>query len=47
VARDDGTLDFPAGSHTELAPMLGFGGTTVDGRSIPSWPALEASAARY
>jgi aryl-alcohol dehydrogenase-like predicted oxidoreductase len=40
-------LDFPAENHAELAPMLGFGGATVDGRSIPAWPALQASAARY
>jgi aryl-alcohol dehydrogenase-like predicted oxidoreductase len=41
------TLDFPAPYHAELAPMLGFGGATVDGRRIPVWPSLEASPTRY
>jgi aryl-alcohol dehydrogenase-like predicted oxidoreductase len=41
------TLDFPAPYHAELAPMLGFGGMTIDGQTTPAYPALEASAARY
>jgi aryl-alcohol dehydrogenase-like predicted oxidoreductase len=46
-AASEPTLDFPAPNHAELAPMLGFGGTTVDGHAIDAWPALQASAARY
>jgi len=40
-------LNFPAQVNRELAPMLGFGGATVDGQTIPAWPALQTSAARY
>jgi aryl-alcohol dehydrogenase-like predicted oxidoreductase len=41
------SLDFPAHLHTALGPMLGFGGTNVDGVEFPVWPALLASPARY
>jgi hypothetical protein len=41
------SLDFPAPYHVGLGPMLGFGGTTVDGVEIPAWPALLESPARY
>jgi aryl-alcohol dehydrogenase-like predicted oxidoreductase len=41
------SLDFPAPNNAYLGPMLGFGGTTVDGVELPVWPALLASSARY
>jgi aryl-alcohol dehydrogenase-like predicted oxidoreductase len=41
------SLDFPAPLHAGLGPMLGFGGTTVDGVELPVWPALLESSARY
>ena len=41
------SLDFPAPYHTGLGPMLGFGGTTVDGVELSVWPALLESSARY
>jgi aryl-alcohol dehydrogenase-like predicted oxidoreductase len=41
------SLDFPAANNAGLGPMLGFGGTTVDGVQFPAWPALLASSARY
>jgi aryl-alcohol dehydrogenase-like predicted oxidoreductase len=41
------SLDFPALNNARLGPMLGFGGTTVDGVELPVWPALLGSAARY
>jgi len=37
------SLDFPAGP----GPMLGFGGTTVDGVEHPVWPALLTNSTRY
>ena len=40
-------LDFPADNNRDLAPMLGFGGTTVDGRPAAPWPMLAASPTRY
>jgi aryl-alcohol dehydrogenase-like predicted oxidoreductase len=40
-------LDFPAPYHAGLGPMLGFGGTIVDGVQLPTWPALLQSSARY
>ncbi|HEY4279282.1 MAG TPA: aldo/keto reductase [Conexibacter sp.] len=40
-------LNFPADNNRLLAPMLGFGGATVDGQSSPAYPALEASTTRY
>jgi aryl-alcohol dehydrogenase-like predicted oxidoreductase len=40
-------LDFPASNNARLGPMLGFGGTTVDGVMLPVWPALLESSARY
>jgi aryl-alcohol dehydrogenase-like predicted oxidoreductase len=41
------SLDFPAPNNARLGPMLGFGGTTVDGVQHPAWPALLESSARY
>ena len=41
------SLDFPAPNNALLGPMLGFGGTSVDGVELPAWPALLASSARY
>jgi aryl-alcohol dehydrogenase-like predicted oxidoreductase len=41
------SLDFPAPYHAGLGPILGFGGTTVDGVELPTWPALLESSARY
>ncbi|MDX6598138.1 MAG: hypothetical protein QOE87_2025, partial [Gaiellales bacterium] len=41
------SLDFPAFNNAQLGPMLGFGGTTVDGVELPVWPALLESSARY
>jgi aryl-alcohol dehydrogenase-like predicted oxidoreductase len=41
------SLDFPAANNARLGPMLGFGGTTVDGLQFPVWPALLESPARY
>jgi aryl-alcohol dehydrogenase-like predicted oxidoreductase len=41
------SLDFPAPYHAGLGPVLGFGGTTVDGVELPTWPALLESSARY
>jgi aryl-alcohol dehydrogenase-like predicted oxidoreductase len=41
------SLDFPAANNAGLGPMLGFGGTTVDGVEFPVWPALLESSARY
>jgi aryl-alcohol dehydrogenase-like predicted oxidoreductase len=41
------SLDFPAPNNALLGPMLGFGGTIVDGVDLPVWPALLESSARY
>jgi aryl-alcohol dehydrogenase-like predicted oxidoreductase len=41
------SLDFPAPNNAYLGPMLGFGGTTVDGVELPVWPMLQASPTRY
>jgi aryl-alcohol dehydrogenase-like predicted oxidoreductase len=41
------SLDFPAPNNALLGPMLGFGGTTVDGIELPVWPALLESPGRY
>jgi aryl-alcohol dehydrogenase-like predicted oxidoreductase len=41
------TLNFPAANNHLFAPMLGFGGMTVDGETPPAYPALAASSARY
>jgi aryl-alcohol dehydrogenase-like predicted oxidoreductase len=41
------SLDFPAPNNAFLGPMLGFGGTTVDGVELPVWPALLESSIRY
>jgi aryl-alcohol dehydrogenase-like predicted oxidoreductase len=41
------SLNFPAAVITEMSPMFGFGGATVDGIELPVWPQLLTSAARY
>jgi aryl-alcohol dehydrogenase-like predicted oxidoreductase len=41
------SLDFPAAINSGPGPMLGFGGTTVDGVDIPVWPMLLNSPTRY
>jgi aryl-alcohol dehydrogenase-like predicted oxidoreductase len=41
------SLGFPAANNARLGPMLGFGGTTVDGVELPVWPALLESSTRY
>jgi aryl-alcohol dehydrogenase-like predicted oxidoreductase len=41
------TLDFPAAITTEITPIFGFGGATVDGVELPVWPQLLTSSARY
>ncbi|MCU1430735.1 MAG: aryl-alcohol dehydrogenase [Actinomycetia bacterium] len=41
------SLDFPAAITAGVGPMLGFGGTTVDGVELPVWPMLLNSAIRY
>jgi aryl-alcohol dehydrogenase-like predicted oxidoreductase len=41
------SLDFPADINAGPGPMLGFGGTRVDGVELPVWPMLLASATRY
>jgi aryl-alcohol dehydrogenase-like predicted oxidoreductase len=41
------TLDYPAEINAHSGPLLGFGGTTVDGVTWPVWPLLLASADRY
>ena len=41
------SLDFPAAIATEITPMFGFGGATVDGVELPVWPQLLTSSARY
>lgn len=41
------SLDFPAAITAGPGPMLGFGGATVDGVTLPVWPALLHSATRY
>jgi aryl-alcohol dehydrogenase-like predicted oxidoreductase len=41
------SLNFPAPNNARLGPMLGFGGTIVDGLQLPVWPALLESSARY
>jgi aryl-alcohol dehydrogenase-like predicted oxidoreductase len=41
------TLDFPAAINAGPGPLLGFGGATIDGVTLPTWPLLEASAQRY
>lgn len=50
VALDEASapsLGFPAAITAGPGPMLGFGGTTVDGVELPVWPMLLASSARY
>jgi diketogulonate reductase-like aldo/keto reductase len=41
------SLDFPGAITTEISPMFGFGGATVDGVELPVWPQLLTSSARY
>lgn len=41
------TLNFPADNNRTLAPMIQFGGATVDGRRSPVSPLLQAGSARY
>lgn len=41
------TLDFPADNNRTLAPMIQFGGATVDGRRSTVSPLLQAGSARY
>jgi aryl-alcohol dehydrogenase-like predicted oxidoreductase len=41
------SLDFPAAINAGPGPMLGFGGTTVDGVELPVWPMLLTSSVRY
>jgi aryl-alcohol dehydrogenase-like predicted oxidoreductase len=41
------SLDYPAAITAGPGPMLGFGGTTVDGVELPVWPMLLTSSARY
>ena len=40
-------LDFPAAINAGPGPMLGFGGTTIDGVNVPTWPMLLTSPTRY
>jgi aryl-alcohol dehydrogenase-like predicted oxidoreductase len=41
------TLGFPAAITAGPGPMLGFGGSTVDGVTHPTWPMLVNSPTRY
>jgi len=41
------SLDFPAAITAGPGPMLGFGGATVDGVTLPVWPSLRHNATRY
>lgn len=41
------TLNFPADNNRTLAPMIQFGGATVDGRRSTVSPLLRAGSARY
>jgi aryl-alcohol dehydrogenase-like predicted oxidoreductase len=41
------SLGFPAAITAGPGPMLGFGGTTVDGVELPVWPMLLTGSARY
>jgi aryl-alcohol dehydrogenase-like predicted oxidoreductase len=40
-------LGVPAALNAGPGPMLGFGGTKVDGVELPVWPMLLSSSARY
>ncbi len=40
-------LNFPAANNEQLAPLLAFGGMTVDGVSYPQFPMIPEDAARY
>jgi aryl-alcohol dehydrogenase-like predicted oxidoreductase len=41
------SLDFPAAINAGPGPILGFGGTTIDGVERPVWPLLLNNSARY
>jgi hypothetical protein len=47
TSRRHPSLNFPAAVITEMSPMFGFGGATVDGIELPVWPQLLTSTARY
>jgi hypothetical protein len=40
-------LPFPVENNRQLAPMLQYGGATVDGVQHATYPGLQHSAARY
>jgi aryl-alcohol dehydrogenase-like predicted oxidoreductase len=40
-------LNFPAENNLGLAPMLAFGGMTIDGTTLPAFPLFRANATRY
>jgi aryl-alcohol dehydrogenase-like predicted oxidoreductase len=46
-AVSEPALNFPGQINTHLAPMFGFPGTTIDGRTAPMLPQLAASPNRY
>jgi aryl-alcohol dehydrogenase-like predicted oxidoreductase len=41
------SLNFPAAITTEISPIFGFGGATIDGVELPVWPQLLTSSTRY
>ena len=41
------SLNFPAAVISEMTPMFGFGGATVDGVELPVWPQLLTGSTRY
>jgi diketogulonate reductase-like aldo/keto reductase len=41
------SLNFPAAINAGPGPLLGFGGATVDGVELPTWPMLLTSSTRY
>jgi aryl-alcohol dehydrogenase-like predicted oxidoreductase len=41
------SLNFPAAITTEISPIFGFGGATIDGAELPVWPQLLTSSTRY
>jgi aryl-alcohol dehydrogenase-like predicted oxidoreductase len=50
VALDESStpsLDFPAAITSEISPIFGFGGATIDGVELPVWPQLLTSSTRY
>ena len=40
-------LNFPAFNNDSLAPMLAFGGMSIDGVSYPPFPPLAENETRY